>query len=348
MMKRVVLTVACVVLGMAAFAQQQAVVAVAPFEAKDGISARDANTITEIYSVRLAAARAVRVVTRDALDKVIREHGFQTGDWSDDKKTAALGSALNADWVVRGTLQKLGSRFVITVSVLDIRSLEIMGGADIGLASMDDAYDNMAPLVAKTVETLGGGRAAAGNAASHIERGNTFFDRQDYDLAIAEFTEAIRLNPNDADAYVGRGAAYYRKGDYDRAIADCTQAIRLDPDNAAACYNRGLAYRDKGDNDRAIADFSQAIRIEPNLALACYNRGLAYGYKGDNDRAIADFSQAIIMGLDYAEVYNNRGIAYYKKGDYDRAIADFSQALRIDPNDASAKTNLEIARRRGR
>jgi tetratricopeptide (TPR) repeat protein len=47
-----------------------------------------------------------------------------------------------------------------------------------------------------------------------------------------------------------------------------------------------------------------------------------------------------------AEAYLDRGVAYGGKGDYDRAIADFEAALRINPNDANAKNNLEIARRK--
>jgi TolB-like protein len=135
---------------------QVPVVAVAPFEAKGGIPAADADTITEIYSIRLSAARVVRVVTRDSLDKVVREHGFQAGDWSNDTKTAALGEALNADWIVRGTLQKLGANLIVTVTVLDIKSLQVMGGGDIRIAGIDDAYDNMNALVSQTVQTLTG------------------------------------------------------------------------------------------------------------------------------------------------------------------------------------------------
>ena len=58
---------------------------------------------------------------------------------------------------------------------------------------------------------------------------------------------------------------YGDKGDYDRAIADYDEAIRLDPRYAVAYYNRGVAYCDKGDYDRAIADYNEAIRLDPKL-----------------------------------------------------------------------------------
>jgi len=84
-----------------------------------------------------------------------------------------------------------------------------------------------------------------------------------FDLAIADFTAALRLDPNNAKTYQERGVAYLSKGDLDKAIADFTQAIRLDPNDADAYYNRGYVYVTKKDYDRAIADFEAALRINP-------------------------------------------------------------------------------------
>ena len=56
-------------------------------------------------------------------------------------------------------------------------------------------------------------------------------------------------------AYYDRGVARYEREDYDRAIQDFEQTIKLDGKNAAAFYNRGIAYHEKRDYDRAIEDF---------------------------------------------------------------------------------------------
>ena len=61
-------------------------------------------------------------------------------------------------------------------------------------------------------------------------------------------------------AYYNRGSAYSNKRDYDGAIKDFDEAIRLDPKYVVAYYNRGNARQNKGDNDRAIADYGEAIR----------------------------------------------------------------------------------------
>src|SRR6266446_2976449 len=92
-----------------------------------------------------------------------------------------------------------------------------------------------------------------------------------------------------AFALANRGYAYRNKCDYDRAIRDHDQAIKLDPNNALAFVDRGSAYAGKREYDRAIRDFDEAIRLDPNLALAFNGRGAAYYDKRDYDRAIQDY-----------------------------------------------------------
>jgi tetratricopeptide (TPR) repeat protein len=71
-----------------------------------------------------------------------------------------------------------------------------------------------------------------------------------------------------AAAYLNRGLGYHGKNDYDRAIADYIEAIKIDSNDATAYYNRGLAYHAKGDTERAIADYSAAIKLDPKYESA--------------------------------------------------------------------------------
>ena len=75
--------------------------------------------------------------------------------------------------------------------------------------------------------------------------------------------------------YYSRGLAYYCKGDYDRAIEDYNQAIKLNPKDAKTYNNRGRAHYYKGDYDRAIEDYNQAIKLNPEYVIAYNNRGRA-------------------------------------------------------------------------
>jgi tetratricopeptide (TPR) repeat protein len=106
-----------------------------------------------------------------------------------------------------------------------------------------------------------------------------------------------------ADAYEGKAQwdfdAYLDEGKYeDRAIADYGEAIRLDPNNAAAFRNRGVLNTRVRRYDRAIADFTDAIRLDPKVAAALYGRALALRYAGQYGRAVADYRKALALKLD--------------------------------------------------
>jgi tetratricopeptide (TPR) repeat protein len=141
------------------------------------------------------------------------------------------------------------------------------------------------------------GRESERNLAMAFNnRGTAYSEKEDFDRAIADYNEAIRLNVNYANAFNNRGVAHKAKGSLDRALADYGEAIRLDPKHARAFNNRGLAYFDIKNYERAIADYDEAVRLDPGYANALHNRGDAYWAKGDVDRAFADYGRA--RGLD--------------------------------------------------
>ncbi len=176
-------------------------------------------------------------------------------------------------------------------------------------------------------------------AITFSNRGNAWRSKGENDRAMADYNEAIRLNPQNSIAYTNRGIAWRGNSASDRAIADYTEAVRLDPKNAIAYYNRGIERRGKGDNDRAIADYTEAIRLNPKNSIAYINRGIAWRGKGENGRAIADYTEAIRLDPQNSLAYNNRGTAWRGNGDNDRAIADYNEAIRLNPKNSIAYHN---------
>jgi len=176
-----------------------------------------------------------------------------------------------------------------------------------------------------------------------LNNGKRLFDQADYDGAIQELNEAIRLDPNLAEAYAYRARSYSGKGDYDQGLSDANKAIQLNSKLSIGYYARGNVYRNKNDYDRAIADYTEVIMLDHNYVNAYFNRGLVYYNKKDYDRAITDYTEAIRINPNFVEAYINRGVAYGEKKDYDRAIVDYEAALKINPNNTTARNNLSNA-----
>ncbi|MFO1099717.1 MAG: tetratricopeptide repeat protein [Xanthobacteraceae bacterium] len=181
-------------------------------------------------------------------------------------------------------------------------------------------------------------------AAAYNNRGWSYSQKDDHDRAIADYDEAIRLDPNNALALVNRGWSYERKGEYDRAIADYDEAMEADPKYSLAYNNRGWVRYLQGDPDRAIADYTVAIRLDPKDPTAYINRCDAYNRKGEPDRAIPDCEAVIRLDPKGASGgYNGRADAYLSKGQYDRAIQDYDKAIKIDPDFGRAHANRGLA-----
>jgi len=121
------------------------------------------------------------------------------------------------------------------------------------------------------------------------------------------------------------------KGEYDLATAeDYSEAIRLEPDDAVHWHNRGLVYLTKGEWDQAINDYSEAIRLELVDYFVWHNRGIAYSMNGNYAQAIKDYSEAIKLESDNAESWRYRGEAYKELGDEVKAKADFLKAEELE------------------
>jgi tetratricopeptide (TPR) repeat protein len=174
-------------------------------------------------------------------------------------------------------------------------------------------------MVANTVTAGGKGESRPSaidkiKADQFYQKGAESYKKRNYDQAITEFTEAIRLNPNDTHAYNARGVAYQAKRLYDQAIADYDQAIQLDSKNAMPYNNRARinAYYLQRDFNSAISDANKAVSLSPNDAIYLDTRGWANLGIGDYDKAIADFEKA--LQIDSSRKTSTDGLARARDG----------------------------------
>ncbi len=102
------------------------------------------------------------------------------------------------------------------------------------------------------------------SAEQHYNSGLASHKKGDFQNALAEFREAVRLNPNDVEARVHIGVVLMDENEVDDAIKQLHAAIQLDPDHAVGHLNLGLALMRKDDLENAIAEFRKAIQIRPD------------------------------------------------------------------------------------
>ena len=130
--------------------------------------------------------------------------------------------------------------------------------------------------------------------------------------------------------YFDRAYAKHDQGDFEGSVADYSEALKLNPSDHLAWYNRGLGYYNLKRNAEAIADYSECIRINPEYINAYYNRGLARNRNGDKTGALLDYNETIRRKADYVNAYRARGIIYEEMGDYDRAISDYEKYIELN------------------
>jgi len=153
------------------------------------------------------------------------------------------------------------------------------------------------------------------------------------------FTLEIERAPKAAD-HSARGQLRFDRGDLLAALADFDEAVRLEPQEAWHHHRRGCALQRLRRADDAAAAFDEAIRIKPDFAEAYVNRGNMWRSKRDYDRAVADFDAAIEIAPEHGEIYLLRGVTRSAKGDTLLAIFDLEDAVRLAPKDAAAHGNL--------
>lgn len=149
------------------------------------------------------------------------------------------------------------------------------------------------------------GSARGETEGALLENSRRAFERGDFDGAISYCTAALQANPKlPAVIYTNRGIAYVRKNNREMAISDFDEAIRVDPKNARAYFNRAYVRGDEGKHREALNDYNEAIRCDAAYASAYYNRGETYLEMHAYRPALQDFRKAIQLAPQDGDAHN--------------------------------------------
>lgn len=150
-------------------------------------------------------------------------------------------------------------------------------------------------------------------ARAEYQAGMSRLGPNDFAGAIEHFTASLKISET-ADAYLQRGDAHKNLGHFDLALADWSRAIDLDPNQAQAYTARGTYYQSKNETAKALSDFERSLELNPTVD-GYFQRGQLYAALGQFDKAIEDYDRAIAERRDAPWVYLARSIAKRTLGD---------------------------------
>ncbi len=219
------------------------------------------------------------------------------------------------------------------------------------------------------------------SAATLRRRGTASAGRGNFQSAMADFDQAIKLDPNDADNYYERGKAHARGNQLEHALGDYDQALKLKPEFVSVLIARGAVRLATKDEAGARTDFDAALRLEPKdsgnalgiaqtfasfdhhaeaiqrlnawietfpednqLPRALNSRCWSRAIVGKEfDLALADCNLALKKGPRNSQVLDSRAFVYLRRGDYDKSIADYQAVLKLQPKQAVSMYGLGLA-----
>jgi tetratricopeptide (TPR) repeat protein len=194
------------------------------------------------------------------------------------------------------------------------------------------------------------GQESKKNLASDLNnRGIAYRDKGQYDRAIQDYDEAIRLIPNDGKLFNNRGTAYFSKGQFDRAIRDYDEAIRLDPKNAEFIDNR----RSAADADRqrdllaGLDRLGDVLRSEGKLTEArrFYEDALAIRKRlAERDPADADRQRDLSISLErLGDILNYMGKWTEARKFYEEVLAIRTRLAEASPANADRQREVSVS-----
>ena len=161
--------------------------------------------------------------------------------------------------------------------------------------------------------------------------------KKNYPVAIQLLSRLIAYDPNNATYYVNRGLMYARLQAWESALADYCQAIDLNPDLDRAYSNRANLHAIQQNWAEAIMDYDQAIDLNPLNLRARFNQAVTFREMGDYEEALTCLDIAMFFKPESATLYAERGRVYHLGGDWNCAMADYTRAIdltqRLDLSD---------------
>ncbi len=161
--------------------------------------------------------------------------------------------------------------------------------------------------------------------------------------AIANYRQALAIQPGFPEAHFLLGNALDQQGQLDEAIAEYRQAVWFQPLRETTLTLMGIALGKKKEFALAAAHLHEAIKINPKSAVAYNSLARLYHVQGFLDAASTNYSQALRLDPLLPQAHNNLGVVLLQKGQLPEAIATLRESVRLNPTNSESKLNLALA-----
>ncbi len=169
-------------------------------------------------------------------------------------------------------------------------------------------------------------------ALPYSNRGLYYREKKKMDLALKDFSSALRIDPDKATILNSRGKLYFDTDRLPLALVDYNNAIKSDPELAEAYANRGATFARQGNFDKAMVDFNKCVELDPDFKNGYLNRSLLFTKSGQYEEAIKDYDAYLKIDRYHADMYYERGMALRVVGRLDESLRDFNQAISLKNN----------------
>ena len=153
---------------------------------------------------------------------------------------------------------------------------------------------------------------------------------------LADFDEALRLQPDLTDTLRARGIYYMGKNDFKRALADFEQAAKLEPDHAKTHEALALGLMLQGDVEKARVSLDRAIELAPDEPSAYAYRARLHLAEDNTKQALVDINRAIEIVAGNLSWRLLRSQIHNAAGDVEAALNDVDRVLTVDAKQINA------------
>lgn len=324
-----------------------------PFENHSRVAGVDwlSEACPEVLAERMASPK-IYVISRDDRMFAFDKAGVPVAARPSRATIFRVAEQMGADYVVLGSYEVGDSSFRASARLLDVKNLKL-GAPVAGQGPLTDFVNLQTALAWQLLRQMPNPPLTSQpqfvqtsvpirlDAFENYVRGLIATNRQQ---KVHYFKEALRLNPAYTAAALELGRAYYDSHDYEQAQLCLGKVPKDDPAGGEATFLLGMTEYYRGNLERSYAAFDQLVTRIP-LTEVYNNLGVVDARRGRRTAAVEYFSKAVAADPSDADYHFNYGLALFKNGDSAGAVRQLRESLQHRPEDAEAKTLLEMINR---